>query len=195
MVFLIMQIYLRDLITTQNSLRNMRQVGHMIEFIRQGGKFTFDARLAQHVLTEEIRSTPPPMHISFMEDGSLMLHDGHHRAVAMLLGGREWIDDSEYESGHYTYDDYANVHPERGWYTPFNLYTEVRKPDFGWFKNNAKKIYERNGIHALKEFIRSDHETYAEPRRIKTIDELTQVYINIRGTQCQKKNVKCAVAS
>ncbi len=172
-----MDLAISELIVIQNGLRNHKQVARMVEFVKAGGKFTFDARLAQHLLADPNRqSLPPPIHIAVMSDDRLVLHDGHHRAVAMFLGGRMHIEESEYEYGHYSYEDYATPHPEKGWFTPFNIGVEVRKPDFSWFKSNAQKIYERNGLPMLLEFIATDYESYLEPRQIWTVEQLAQVY-------------------
>jgi hypothetical protein len=169
---------LKDLLVTQNGLRNCRQVARMIEFVRRGGYFSQDARLAQAILTDGRRQgVPPPMFISHMEDGRLVLHDGHHRAVAMFLGGRDHvIGKVEADYGNYTYADYSQPNPEMGWFTPFDIDTEVRLPDFGWFKGEAQEIYKQYGLGALKEFTTNYHSAYAEPRRLQTVAELAEVY-------------------
>lgn len=171
-----MPIGIAWLIVTQNGLRNYGQVAKMAAFVRAGGKFTFDARLAQHILTDDPRPTPPPMHLAFMEDGRVLLHDGHHRAVAMLLAGRDHLDDSEYEFAEYTYHDYSRAHPEKGWFTPFDVDTEVRLPDFGAFRLMAKNFYEHGKPEELRQLMKA-RSWYAESRRLWTVKELTEEYL------------------
>lgn len=173
-------MFIDDLIVTQNGLRNPRQVSAMIEFVKAGGKFTYDARLAQHFLSvsEDHKGFPPPMHISMMEDGRKLLHDGHHRAVAMWLGGRRQLDPSEYESAKYTYADYSLPHPDRGWYTPFDVDLEVRLPDFSLFKRGAAKVYDVKGDPAAVDTLIMDlRHRYCEDRRIWRVSELVESYL------------------
>lgn len=186
-----MHILLEELLVTQNGLRDCRQVAKMIEFVGAGGFFTRDARLAQHLLADG-RGLPPPMHIAVMEDDRFVLHDGHHRAVAMFLGGRPYVDaEKEAEVVRYAYADYAEAHPEKGWFTPFNLETEVRLPDFGGFKKAAILNYKKLGRDALNETIRDYRHHYVEPRRVWTVAELAEVYREACRWQ-PRKSVACA---
>lgn len=171
-----MRLLLNKLLVSQNGLRNLEQVPKMIEFVKAGGKYTRDALLAQSIIAETIRGIPPPIHIALMEDGQMVLHDGHHRAVSLFLGGRPYVENSEYEIFEYTYEDYTEPHPERGWFTPFDLATEVRKPDISRFKYWARRIYKRDGMDLLREFILTDREMYVEPRKIWTVAQLAEFY-------------------
>lgn len=171
-----MKIHLDQLLVTQNGIRNCKQVEKMIRFVKAGGRFTADARLAQSLLTESVRGTPPSVHIALMEDGQMVLHDGHHRAVACFLSGRFHFESSEYEIVKYTYADYAELHPEKGWFTPFDVLKEVRIPDFSLYKEVAREVYDSEGLEGLRRLVNEYKHYYLEPRRIFTVQELVHEY-------------------
>ena len=50
--------------------------------------------LVEAILNEE---DIPPIRITESEDGTLQVHDGHHRIVAYNLAGRTRLEDYEYE--------------------------------------------------------------------------------------------------
>ena len=122
---------LKDLVVTQESLRNEQQICAMIEFIKDGGKFS-ENTLEKFARDEDLGRVSPLMQLSLFEDGVYYLHDGHHRAISIFLAGREKLFLDEYEVTEWTYQDYLDVvflHPPdpksalegppwMGWVTP-----------------------------------------------------------------------------
>lgn len=144
----------------------------MVHFVRAGGHFTKDALLAQSIIAGTLKGTPPLVHIARMEDGRLVLHDGHHRAVACHIAKRDSLHPDEYEMVDYSYRDYYELHPEKGWFTPFDIMTEVRCADFSRFKDMARRLYLKGDLARLEEYVRENRDGYVEPRLIHTIEEL-----------------------
>jgi hypothetical protein len=165
---------LERLKVTQNAVRNTGQLGQMVEFASRGGTFTYDALLSYAVCNRV--DVSPKIHIAFIkDDGSLLVHDGHHRVVAIHRAGRHILHTREYDFHEYSYDDYLNANPDKGWYTPFDPRTECRLADFGDFKDSVRRLYYLN-MPTLAALSISRHAAgYKEPRRISTISELSEV--------------------
>lgn len=97
-------------------------------------------------------------------DGEWYVHDGHHRVVAYLKDPSIPL---ILETKEFTLDDYLNPAPPI-WLTPFNPITEVRLADFGDYKKIAR--------HKSSEWMIVNRHLFAEPRKIKTMRELSDAY-------------------
>lgn len=107
-------------------------------------------------------------------DGVLGIHDGHHRCVGTLLGGRNYLYPSEYELYHRSYEDYMHTNLDAGWITPFDPRTEIRLSNFFNFKDFTHKLLKKN-INAAMKYILVNKSLYACYRDIYMLPELTKL--------------------
>lgn len=159
---------IRELVVTQNRLRNTDQIAAMVEFVRQGGRFTSDAMLASAIQSGSRASGP----IAISQIGrTRFVHDGHHRLVAIFLGGRDYVCHEEFTTTKRAWADYWVANPPSGWLTPFDPGDECRLPEFGAVKLSALAAY-NDGV--LDEFLAANRHRYVEPREIETIAQLAE---------------------
>ncbi len=168
---------LKNLIITQESLRNESQICAMIDFIKGGGVFS-EGVLKQFAIQESLGSVSPLIKLSLFEDGLEYIHDGHHRVISIYLGGRNELFDREYEISEWKYQDYLDVvflHPSdewMGWVTPHDVRTHVRLPDFKVYKEAVKALFYSQGKEAALEFVTSNQHQYIKRRDFSTVEEL-----------------------
>lgn len=160
-------IRLTDLVVMQHQLRDINQIGVMIEFVKEGNLWTADA-IKKHNPKGSI------IYISRFPDQQLMIHDGHHRCVATYLSGRQVLHPEEFEIHNWTYEDYNTINWERGYITPHDPRTEVRKPDLRAFKNSTHAIANKLSIEQAEQWIVGCRLAYCEPRRFYTLAELAK---------------------
>jgi len=162
-----MSIHLVSLQTTQSWVRSMSQVKRMTEHVSNGGVFTIDNVSDFH--PED--SVFPLVRVSRFPDGSMYLHDGHHRAVSVWLGGRDILLPDEYEITDWdSIERYAEVNLDANWITPVNLANEVRLPDTRIYKrliHEARDADVMNLINELKHM-------YATQRKHNNVIELAR---------------------
>ncbi len=127
---------IKDLWVTQNALRDYCQLKQMVDFVISGGFWT------QDVINKFSNKQVLLIQISEFEDGVQYVHDGHHRVIATLLGGRDYLRQDEYEVKTYTYERYMTAKPHINYFTPFDPRIHVRKADLFEFKLAAKKVYQ-----------------------------------------------------
>lgn len=134
------------------------------------------------------------VHLVEFEDGNVYIHDGHTRLISSLLflGNRRFdvFRDPRFgdlpcikipETNIYVkfskmkYSDYTHAYPSKGFYTPFDPRTEVRKTDFFHVKEFLKprldEDFERNQ-HLIDECAH----LYKRKREIKDLQELANKY-------------------
>jgi hypothetical protein len=166
-------LHLTKLLVSQNEIRHKTAyLLNMVECVRVGR--VFDKKtLNAHTELFQDRPNPPLISINRFPDGVLMIHDGHNRAVACCLGGRDYFDDSEYFIKDYTYEDYMALEPQHDWFTPFDPRIEVRQAEFGKYKELARRIY-RKRPELLVDFVSRFRYCYCLPREIRSVKELSQ---------------------
>lgn len=120
---------IENLSVTQNGVRNPGQIGRMMKYVSEGGFFT------KETMTE-FDGSHHLIAISRFPDTWEFIHDGHHRALACYLGGRDYLREDEYEVSDWTYPQYTNVNHELGFYTPFDPKTQLRLADFGPYRTD-----------------------------------------------------------
>lgn len=162
-----------DLMILQDGLRNTPQVRAMIQFVRNGGFWTLE-ELQAYSKRLNVR-VAPLMEIVQFPDGTRMVHDGHHRAIATVLGGRNCLRQDEYILKNWQYSDYENINFENRWVTPFDPKTEIRKADIFEFKNAALRAAEIDPKKAV-EYILQNKNSYALPRKLFTIEQLAKQF-------------------
>lgn len=164
---------LQGLMSNHNRLRHPEILDSMVEFVTHGGVFD-QTTLAKFAAVKGSR-VAPLIHITRFEDGVLMVHDGHHRTVACILGARSFLHDGEYYIEDDTYKSYLEVSHNNGWYTPFDPRTHVRLPDFGVFKYEARDKF-NSGESNVEAWIRDNHHRYRVERELTLIHELAGLY-------------------
>lgn len=133
---------IKDLIPTQNSIRNHEKCAEIVKYLREGKLFrTNPIRLTR--FTDVVNS--------FYKSTSLYIHDGHHRLAAMDYCGLEHLYPDEYYIKDYTFKDYMEPNLEAGWVTPFDPRTHVRLADLSDFKNTwfNRNIYSHESMLML----------------------------------------------
>lgn len=156
---------------TQERLRKCCQIARMVEFVRGGGFWT-RAALNEWTARHGMPENTPLIQISIFEDGQHFLHDGHHRAVSTVGGGRDYFREDEYEIKRWSYRDYLEVVFEESWVTPFDPRTEIRLADFLHFKETAMWIRRMGHGELALDYIRQHKMLYCKPREIHSVSQL-----------------------
>ena len=165
-----------ELHITQASLFGQDPFCQMVDFVRHGGFFTVDAMvphgLASRRRTWKGRPAVRLIALTRFEDDRLFVHDGHHRAAAILAGGRTFLREDEYFVRPMRYAQYEQVNFAVQYVTPFAPHSEVRLPDFSEFKRRVLDLHDA-GRHAEAEaFIRDHRRMYCRPRTRTRVAEL-----------------------
>lgn len=174
-----MQPIISRLGITQDHLRKPEQIAEMVEFVKAGGKFTQD-EISKYL---GVPPTPDlPIELAQFPDHRLFVHNGHHRVVAMHLGGRTHLYQGEYYVKYWRYIDYNDIvflNPDgtwRGYVTPFDIKSECRLPDFVQYKLRVKDIYYEHGAEAATEYIKSHPSEYKKRKQWRSIPSLASYY-------------------
>lgn len=162
-------IEIASLIVMQEKPRRAEQIPAMTEFVRNGGFWTLDA-LTHHGGRVEM------IYLSKFPDGTIMIHDGHHRVMATCLAGRTYLRDDEYIIREWTYEAYLNINWLTGYFTPHDPRTEVRLPDFLEFKEHVRRLLGNEGEAAAARYIHDSKHLFCKAREIRTVAELCAAY-------------------
>jgi len=150
-----------QLFVTQKKIRNPEQLNSMIQFVQGGGFFTSNC-LNKH---QSRGKTSPLIEITVFEDGKHFIHDGHHRAASILLGGRDFIDTTEYRIRNFNYENYLNPNLSAAWWTPFDPRVDVRKHDFSTYKQQIRTLLQDDSSQQdVSQFILNNKDMYSENR-------------------------------
>lgn len=162
---------IEELSVMQNGLRYF-DIQEMVQYVASGGFWTVEA-LSEHAKTHQLKRIPSPIEIAQFEDGREMIHDGHHRIVATLLGGRHYLKSHEYIIKKWKYSNYQSINLPVKWVTPLNPRTEVRLADIHDFKTTALKYdNEKDAV----EYILNNKQLYCRPRLFTSVIELIDSY-------------------
>ncbi len=163
---------IKKLIVTHNSLRHSGTLKNMIAHVENGGLWDRKS-LEEYSKQHGYDRVSPLIQISRFPDKKYYLHDGHHRVASVAAAGRLILHQSEYEISDWSYEAYTVVCHENGWYTPYDVRTQCRTPDFGGFKRLARQKFESGeNSEGLNQWIQRLSYLYCEPRKIFTIHEL-----------------------
>jgi hypothetical protein len=157
-----MRIHIDLLIPTQRGIRNIRQIESMVAFVRNGGVFD-RASLDQYAEKTGVRAGPL-IQIEQFEDELTYPRDGLHRLISLVLGGRNYLLDSECEFARRKYSEYEEINLEAGWVTPFDPRTEIRKENLSEWKAKIAQLRDSASNDEVIEFIRANKQLYAETR-------------------------------
>jgi len=139
----------------------------MIDFVRNGGFWT-DENIRKHD-----DSSLNLIQISRFPDNVLMIHDGHHRAVATWLSGRTELREDEFYIQDWNYEDYDDINFDSGYLTPFDPRKEVRLCDLSEWKILVKDLQKGDIVDdSLNFFIRSAKASFCRKRKIWTVPDL-----------------------
>jgi hypothetical protein len=158
-----------DLGIIQDELRNPGQIADMIKHIEERGFF---------------HHCKPLIEIAqFSDDNRHYIHNGHHRAVAMYLAGREYISTGEYYIKTWTYKDYDDVvffnedRSWRGYVTPFDVRKEARIANLAHHKETVQKVFALHGEEAARLYIKQTRPLYCYSKRHYTVKDLANEYL------------------
>jgi hypothetical protein len=146
----------------------------MVQWVKSGATFDEEA-LRAHGSTEKL------IEIAQFEDKHIFLHNGHHRCVAIWLGGRFQIEDSEYYIKQWKYEDYNRIGFENEYYTPFNIVNEVRIQNLAPYKMFIKSLIFEFGEEMAYDVIWQAKPLYATERKLKQVYELANLYLSHLG--------------
>lgn len=166
-----------DLLVTQNGLRDSKQIKQMTDFVKSDGMFDEDT-LGSYAIRNGLRIAPL-IEIARFEDGTLAIHNGHHRACSIYLGRKHhrlYVD--EYFVKEWKYSDYTDIVLPY-WITPFDVKTEVRVADLANWKKQVREFYKTDGEARTIEFINQNKSQFCEARTvIYTVGDLvTQLHL------------------
>jgi hypothetical protein len=161
-------IKISDLLLTQDSLRNIKQIPAMYEFVKSGGRFDLET-VRSHA---ELNQVPRPKligifrltgHPDEQHNKKLWLHDGNHRVVS-IARVRDFLYDDECRIEEMPYSKLTEINLAAHWITPFDPLTHVRIADFGDFRAMVEKIHTNYGPAAAEMYIRENLTAYTIPR-------------------------------
>lgn len=155
-----------ELIPTHNRLRDPKSVKFFEDFLERGCIF---------------RCQKKPITLIKFEDEKIYIRDGHRRLSAVFRVGADLLD-VEYKIEDSTYKRYMEAHYHTGWFTPFDVRTHCRLPDFFDFKDKALQIHQEimsmvefptpYSTDRLDEFVKNNFDQYCEVRKVQTLKEL-----------------------
>lgn len=152
---------INELFVTQKQVRNYHQLNEMILFAKEGGFFTANALMKY----PSRGKFSPLIEITVFEDGQHFIHDGHHRAAAIYLSNRTFIDKTEYRIRHFTYNDYLHPNLKAEWWTPFDPRFEVRLSDMSAYKELINNLIQnQTPEETILKYIISNQHMYIEER-------------------------------
>jgi len=150
------ELAIEDLIVTQAGIRdfNKQSLQFMIDFVSKGGIFDME-NLKQYANANGL-SASTLINIGKFEDmipkNRIFVWDGHHRVLAIWLGGREYLHPKEFQLTKFRFELTASPSFSQGFVTPFDPRTEVRLPEFYSFKKEVVSLI-KNGEKSKEEIL------------------------------------------
>lgn len=163
-------IEISDILVTQASLRDRGQVANMTRFLKTGGVFD-EETLGSYAIRYGLRVCPL-IEIARFEDGTMAVHNGHHRVISSFLArGNKKIYSNEFFIREWRYADYSEtVLPH--WVTPFDVLKEFRIGDLSPWKKEIHEFYVLHGEVKTVEYIVENKAKYATDRYFYTVGDM-----------------------
>lgn len=158
-----------DLIVTQCGLRKPKQLKDMVLFVDKGGFFNEES-LKEYSKRKGLYGASI-IKIAKFEDGGLYVEDGHHRIVSIVLSGRDYLREDEYQIVDWEYKDFQDINLECGWVTPYDPRTEFRLAELSDFKYEVRKRLKTSSKCAIN-YIRNNEHEYKKFREYDKIRDL-----------------------
>ena len=98
-----------------------------------------NARFNQETLAAHDPQRTSLIALVVTEDGKTWIRDGLHRTAVIHMFGRTLLPD-EYTVDEIPYAKFMEINLNKGWYTPFDPRTEVRRADFHHFKDMVEGL-------------------------------------------------------
>jgi len=168
---------------TQYGVRYDRErLKNMAKYVANGNKFDLAA-----IRSYSKKPNPPLITLVKYPDYNLYIWDGHHRALAIYLGGRKVILPEEYKIlPNLTYEHSMMPVFEEGYVTPFDPRKELRLADFGPFKQEMLAMTKDKNISVqeLSDLISASSKRYKIHRAYETIPEMVK-YLKLDDLQIE----------
>ena len=159
---------IKDLIPTQEDFRSFSKILRMTKFVEKGNAFVPDVLKGfgddRPILIMNVRDEQ-------LQDQKLYVHDGHHRILSILLGGRTSLKPLEYKYNSVRMSDYEHASFENGWFTPFNPRLFLRSKNFMEWKMLIKHTYDLHGPEEALKVVNKNKEHYTKPRSVHSFEE------------------------
>jgi hypothetical protein len=165
-------IPIHDLIISQETLRDPAKLVPMMEHVKKDLLWLPD-ECAKHA--QKNGGNGNPIYIARFPNGLMLLHDGHTRATATLLGGRDEFSEEEVVLKNWTYESYLTINWDVGYVTPHDPRTEVRLPEFFEFKKTVLEMAKTDKVKAENHIWMNRHK-YAKPRCLFIVRHLVNMY-------------------
>jgi len=110
--------------------------------------------------------------IAQFEDGALYVRDGHHRVVAVYLGGRDFLHSDEYVIQQFTYKQFTEINLDVGWVTPLDPRTEARLPELSQWKQDVRRFQEVRILENVEDYIERNRWRYATPKVYHNVPDM-----------------------
>mmetsp|Transcript_8859 Transcript_8859/g.13449 ORF Transcript_8859/g.13449 Transcript_8859/m.13449 type:complete len:362 (+) Transcript_8859:105-1190(+) len=175
------QLSLKSLMVTQNGVAHPQKLLPLATYVHEGGLFNRawakGARDAIMMTANAVQMTGElyPIHV-WLINGVHYIWRGHHFALAIWLGGRDYLEPSEYIVRKSTID-VTKVNLSYGYLVPFDPETHLRTCNFGQLKRDIREKL-RNSISSgstqdVEAYVVAHIEDYTVERGgIKSIQDL-----------------------
>jgi hypothetical protein len=119
---------------------------------------------------------PIPIILAQFPDDKLYLWDGHHRVVAIYLGGRDELLAEEYMVMKCNFAFAKTIHLAQWFLTPFDPRTEIRLAEFGTWKQEVGELLhkQKKSKEEIALYIKQNKSRYATSRTFHTVREMLQ---------------------
>lgn len=137
----------------------------------------------RHSISEYNPSHPfEPIKLTYLADldgrPKYAIHDGLHRIISLYQHGVKILNSTQYICSLRTVREYNECNFNKGYVTPFDIYTEVRKANFGNFKDKVLQLHKMFGHASALNYIENNRELYVENRSVWTVEEFLEIYEN-----------------
>jgi len=170
-------LQINDLLVSQEFVE-AQQILEMQKFVAKDNFWTHELLLKhdphQTMTYHGHEAVPSPLiAISKFEDGTLMIHNGHHR-IRATWEVRPYLRSDEYLISERPLEDYLQINWVHNFMTPYDPRTHLRLHDFYDYKKHILDLAQVDRLQATK-YIEDNKDLYCKPRTIHRVSELKLV--------------------